>query len=60
MLSLMFLENMNAQIAIKVNNRTTQRIDVQNVEMQGTVWSSLKCTPSMDRLNKAVMSNTDL
>ena len=40
MLSLMFLENVNAQIAIKVNNKLTQRINVQNVEMQETVWSS--------------------
>ena len=57
MLSLMFLENMNAQIAIKVNNKLTRRIDVQNVEMQGTVMSSLKCTSSMDRLNKTGMSD---
>ena len=28
--------------------------------MQGTVWSSLKCISSMDRLNKTVMSNNDL
>ena len=56
----MFLENVNAQIAIKVNNKLTRRINVQNVEMQGTVWSSLKCTSSMDRLNKTVLSNSDL
>jgi hypothetical protein len=60
MLSLMFLKNVNAQIAIKVNNKLTRRIDVQNVEMQGTVWSSLKCTSSMDRLNKTVLSNSEL
>ena len=33
LLSLMFLENMKAQIAIKVNNKLTRRINVQNVEM---------------------------
>ena len=60
MLSLKFLENVNAQIAIKVNNKLTRRINVQNVEMQGTVWSSLKCTSSMDRLNKTVLSNSEL
>ena len=32
---------------------------MQNVEMQGTVMSSLKCTLSMDRLNKTVMSDSD-
>ena len=60
MLSLMFLENVNAQIAIKVNNKLTRRINVQNVAMQGTFWLSLKCTLSMDRLNKTVLSNSDL
>ena len=41
MLSIMFLLNMNAQIAIKVNNKLTKQTDVQNVEMQGAVLSSL-------------------
>ena len=32
----------------------------KNIEMQGTVMSSLKCTSSMDRLNKTVLCDSDL
>ena len=60
MLSLMYLENRNVQVAIKVNNRLTKRINVKDVEIQGSVWSSLKGTTMMDQLNKKVMSNKDL
>ena len=60
MLSLMYLENKNVQIAIKVNNKLTRRINVQNVKIQGTVWSSLKCTSMLDQLSKIVMSKEEL
>ena len=60
MLSLMFLENRNVQYAIKVNNKLTRRVNAQDVELQGSVWSSLKCTSMMDTLNKIVMTDEDL
>ena len=60
MLSLMLLQNRNVKVAIKVNGELTRRTHVQDVVMQGTVWSSLMCTSSLDRLNKIVLSKEDL
>ena len=53
-LNLLHLENKNAQIAIKINNKLTKRILVKDVIMQRSVWGSIKCTTMMDRLNKAI------
>ena len=60
MLSLMYLQNRNIQVALKVNGELTRRTDVQDVIMQGTVWSSLMCTSSLDRLNKIILSEEEL
>ena len=60
MLSLMYLENRNIQFAAKVNNKLTSRRNAQDLEMQGSVWSNLKCTTMMDKLNQIVMSNEHL
>ena len=59
-LSILFLENQNAEIAIKTANGTTKRTTVKNVIMQGTVWGSLFCTTSMDKLGKMVYQNENL
>jgi hypothetical protein len=59
-LNLLYIENKNAQIAVKVNNQLTTRINVKDVVMQGSVWGSLKCTTNMDKLNKITMSDTQL
>ena len=56
----MYLENINIQIAVKMNNKLTRRINVEDVEIQGSVWSSLKCTSMMDQPNKIVMSKAEL
>ena len=60
MLNLLYLENRNAQIAVKVNNQLSRRTNVTNVEIQGSIWSSLKCTSVMDTLNKHVMNQESL
>ena len=60
MLSLMFLQNKNVKVAIKVNGKITKRVPVKNVVMQGKVWSSLMCTSSMDRLIKTGLSEEAL
>ena len=60
MLSLLYSENRNIQFAAKVNNKLTSRRNAQDLEMQGSVWSSLKCTTMMDKLNQIVMSNEHL
>ena len=52
MLNLLYLENRNAQIAVKFNNQVSRRINVTNVEIQGSVRSSLKCTSVMDSIRK--------
>ena len=59
-LNLLYIENRNAQIAVKVNNKLSMRIHVKDVIMQGSVWSSLKCTTSMDRLNKTALLDKTL
>ena len=33
---------------------------MKNVEMQGSVWGSLKCTVSMDKLNKTILKQDHL
>ena len=43
-----------------VNSKHTRRTHAKDMELQGSVWSSLKCTAMMDTLNKTVMSNSDL
>ena len=37
-LNLLYIENKNAQIAVKVNGNLTRRIKIQDVVMQGSVW----------------------
>ena len=60
LLNILYLENRNANIAVKVNNNITTRINVTNVEMQGSVWGSLKCTSSMDTLNNIMLPQDQL
>ena len=59
-LPLLFLENQNANIAVKTPNGTSKRVSISNIIMQGTVWGSLCCTASMDKLGKLVYNNADL
>ena len=60
MLNILYLENKEAKVAVKVNNQLTERIIVKDVEMQGSIWGSLKCTSSMDTLNKIVLPQDNL
>ena len=50
MLNLLYLENKKTKVAVKINNQITERIVVKDLEMQGSVWDSLKCTSSMDQI----------
>ena len=59
-LSLLFLENQNAQIAIKTPQGVSKRKSIKNIIMQGTVWGSLFCTATMDKLGKKVYENKEL
>ena len=60
MLNLIYNENKQAKIAVKINGNLSKRVTVKNVEMQGSVWGSLKCTASMDTLNRTILQEDDL
>ena len=60
MLNLLYLENKNSQVGIKVNSNLTRRKGVSKVELQGSVWSSMKCTSAMDQLNKIILPQQEL
>ena len=53
----LFLENVNAKIAVKTPCGITLREDIRNVVMQGTVWAGLMCTATMNSLGKHVYCN---
>ena len=59
-LALMHLENQNAQVAIKTSKGITERINIQNIIMQGTVMAGLFCTATTDKLAKIVYENKKL
>jgi hypothetical protein len=42
MLNLFYSEYKHARVAVQINQQLTKRITVKNVEMQGSVWGSLK------------------
>ena len=59
-LPLLFLENKNAQVAIKSNGNISKRVNIKNIIMQGSVWGSICCVVLMDKLGKLAYSNPDL
>ena len=52
--------NQNAKVAIKTAQGITKRTDIRNIIMQGTVWGSLFCTSTMDKLPKEAYENEEL
>ena len=59
-LNLLYIENKNAQIAVKINNKLSARINVKDVVIQGSIWGSLKCTSVMDTLNRTAITDPSL
>ena len=57
-LPLLFMENNNANIAVKTSTGLSKRKSIQN--MQGTVWGSMFCTATMDQLGKIMYANPDM
>ena len=53
-LPLLFLENNNAQVAIKTNERISKRVSIRNLIMQGSVFGSLCCVVVVDKLDKVI------
>ena len=60
LLNLLFIKNETSKIAVKVNIQLTKRVIVKDVEIQGSVWGSLKCTTTMDQLNKTILQQEHL
>ena len=59
-LVLLYLENQNANIAVKTPRGKSNRTSIKNLIMQGTIWSSFLCTVSMDKLGQFVYDHPDL
>ena len=53
----MYLTNESASIAIKTSAGTTDRSNISNVIMQGTVWAGLLYTSTLDKLGKYIYDN---
>ena len=56
-LPLLFLENNNAQVAVKGNGVLSERVNIKDIIMQGSVWGSICCVVLMDKLGKLAYSN---
>ena len=59
-LPLLFLENRNAQVAVKTSGGLSHRENKSKIIMQGSVWGSLCCVVLMDKLGKIVYNNPQL
>ena len=59
-LPLLYLENQTAKIAVKTPHGISKRRTINNIVMQGTVWGSLYCTTSMDKLGQMSYENDDI
>ena len=59
-LTLFFKMNENAQLAVKTVHGMTERVNIPNIVMQGSVWGSIFCTATIDKLAKLVYSREDM
>ena len=59
-LVLLFEETKSANIAIKTSIGITNRTNIENIIMQGTVFGSIICTAVMDKLAKMFYSNQEI
>ena len=59
-LNLIYLMNQKAQVSIKTACGNTDRVNIENIVMQGTTWGSLLCTTTMDKLGKRIYENDEL
>ena len=59
-LPLFFLENRNAQVAVKTFGGLTEGLNIKDIIMQGSVWGSLCCVALLDKLGKHIYANKEL
>ena len=58
-LPLVFLENNNAQVAVKINGKLSSRTNINYIIMQGSVWGSICCVVLMEKLGKYAYNNPE-
>ena len=51
--------NQNCNIAVKTPVGITDRFELEEIEMQGTKWSNIKCAVQVDTLGKDCYSNNE-
>ena len=56
-LALLYLENKNCKVAVKTTSGLTRRININNIVLQGTLWSGLLCSAQMDKLSQNAYKN---
>ena len=59
-LPLLFMENTNAQVAMKSANTLSRRVNIRNIIMQGSVWGSMCCVVLMYKLGRMAYANPEL
>ena len=59
-LNLVYQGNSNAKVAIKNGTRLSDRFNIENVVMQGSVWGSLMCTATMSKIGENAYSDPKL
>ena len=59
-LNLLFLTNISAEVAVKTSTGLSDRENIINIVMQGTVWANMFCVVLLDRLGKLVYNNPKL
>ena len=60
MLNLLYIENQISEVAVKTPWGISDRVTISDAVMQGTVFGSLKCTTSMDKICKLAYANKEL
>ena len=59
-LPLLFLTNKTAQVAVKTASGISDRVSIQDIIMQGSIWSSMFCVVLMDKLGQFVYEKPEL
>ena len=59
-LNLICLSNQAANIALKTTSGITDSFSIEEMIMQGTVWSGLMCTSTMDKLCKTIYKEKEM
>ena len=57
---LVILFKQTCKNAVKTTSGMSERFDIYNTVMQGTVWAGLKCTATMDQLGKKADGDPNL